>query len=220
MHYPLRTRIFVKMKRIVFILCAVAVVLLLVSSCHKKIWDMLNDHEARISRLETLCNQFNTNIASLQALVNAINARDYIKDVTPITENGITIGYTITFNGSNPITIYNGKNGEDGHTPIIGLKAEDGVWYWTLDGEWILDADGNKVRADGLTPQLKIEDDYWWVSYDNGTTWSRLGVAGSGAGGDSMFQEIRQDNDYVYFILANGEEIRVAKSHGLTWVYV
>ncbi|MBO5803816.1 MAG: hypothetical protein J6R25_01895, partial [Bacteroidales bacterium] len=30
---------------------------------------------------------------------------------------------------------------------------------------------------DGITPQLKIEDDYWYVSYDNGITWERLGKA-------------------------------------------
>ena len=202
-------------------LLIIFITFLALTACHKKIWDKLNDHEARIARLETLCNQFNTNISALQALVDAINARDYIKDIVPVTENGLTIGYTISFNGRNPVTIYNGKNGEDGHTPIIGLKSEDGVWYWTLDGEWILDDAGNKVRADGLTPQLKIEADYWWVSYDNGSTWSQLGPAGSGSGtGDSMFREIRQDDNYVYFVLANGEVIQLAKAHGLTWVYV
>lgn len=70
-----------------------------------------------------------------------------------------------------------------------------------------------------MTPQLKIESDSWFVSYDNGATWTLLGSAGSGIG-DSMFKEIRQDDNYVYFVLANGEEIQIAKSHGLSWVYV
>lgn len=203
------------MKKILLII----ITLFALAGCHKAIWDKLNDHEARIARLETLCNQFNTNIASLQSLVNAINARDYVKDVVPVMENGLTIGYTISFAARNPITVYNGQNGQDGHTPIVGLKADGGVWYWTLDGEWILDGDNNKVRADGMTPQLKIEDDYWFVSYDNGATWTELGPAGTGTG-DSMFKEIRQDDNYVYFVLANGEEIQIAKSHGLSWVYV
>lgn len=51
-------------------------------SCHGAIWDKLNDHEARIARLEQLCNQMNTNISSLQAIVNAIDARDHVKEVT------------------------------------------------------------------------------------------------------------------------------------------
>lgn len=210
------------MKRILYLLLLSAP---LISACHNKIWDRLNDHEARIARLETLCNQFNTNIMSLQSIVEVIQARDYVKDVVPITENGTVIGYAITFAyGTNPVTIYNGKNGQDGHTPLIGIRNVDGGWFWTLDGDWILDKDGNRIRAngtEGTTPRLKIEDDYWWVSYDNGASWDQAGPAVSSSGsGDSMFKEIRQDENFVYLVLSNGETIQLAKSHGLTWVYV
>ena len=211
-----------KMKKFIYILLA----LMVLPSCHKKIWDMLNDHEARITRLEIFCNQLNTNINSLQAIVDVINARDYVKDITPVMEDGTVIGYTLSFNAHNPITIYNGKNGEDGHTPLIGIKKDsDDIWYWTLDGEWILDADGKKVSAgggNGVTPLLKIEEDYWWVSYDNGTSWTKLekAVGEKGESGDSMIKEIRQDNAYVYIVLADGEEIKISKGGGLTWVYV
>ena len=208
------------MKRFLLLLSAL---LLLLTSCHKAIWDKLNDHEARIARLETFCNQLNTSIASLQSLVNVINARDYVKDVVPVNEAGKVIGYTITFGASSPVTIYNGKNGEDAHTPLIGIKKdEDGFWYWTLDGQWLKDGDGGKVRADGgPTPQMKIEEDFWWVSYDNGTSWTRLGkaVGNPGENGDSMFREVRQDERFLYLVLADGEEIKIAKG-GLHWVYV
>ena len=212
------------MKRFCYILFAGV---LLLSACHKDIWDKLNDHEERIARLELMCNQMNTNISSLQAIVNVLNARDYVKDVVPVMENGKVVGYTISFNASNPITIYNGTDVQDGHTPIIGIKQDtDGIWYWTLDGEWILDSGNKKVRADasgtdGITPLLKIEEDYWWVSYDSGKSWSKLGKAGDGqgSGGDSMIRDIRQDEGYVYIVLANGEEIKIAKG-GLHWIYV
>ena len=213
----------IPMKRLLPIL----LLLVLLPSCHKAIWEKLNDHEERISRLETFCNQLNTNINSLQAIVNALNARDYVKDVVPVTENGTVIGYTITFNGSNPVTIYNGKNGEDAHTPLIGIRQDtDGIWYWTLDGEWILDADGLKVRADGrgadgITPLLKIEEGYWFVSYDKGVSWTQMGVAVGepGANGDSMFRDVWQDSGHVYLVLADGETITLPKG-GLSWVYV
>lgn len=208
------------MKRFLLLLSAL---LLLLTSCHKAIWDKLNDHEARIARLETFCNQLNTSIASLQSLVNVINARDYVKDVVPVNEAGKVIGYTITFGASSPVTIYNGKNGEDAHTPLVGIKKdEDGFWYWTLDGQWLKDGDGGKVRADGgPTPQMKIEEDFWWVSYDNGTSWTQLGkaVGNPGENGDSMFREVRQDERFLYLVLADGEEIKIAKG-GLHWVYV
>lgn len=73
------------MKKVLFI----CIIFFTLTGCHKAIWDKLNDHEARIARLETLCNQFNTNISSLQSLVNAIDARDYVKDVVPVMENGL-----------------------------------------------------------------------------------------------------------------------------------
>ena len=72
------------MKRTILI----TLTLLVLTACHKDIWDKLDDHETRIARLETLCSQFNTNITSLQSLVDVINTRDYVKDVVPVTESG------------------------------------------------------------------------------------------------------------------------------------
>ena len=116
--------------------------------------------------------------------IGAFRDSSSVKDVIPISENGLTIGYVISFVHGDPITIYNGKNGENGHTPIIGVKKDDdGVWYWTIDDNWLLNEDGERVCANGQVPKLKIEDDYWWVSYDNGLTWSKLGKALSESGG-------------------------------------
>ena len=207
---------------------------LMLSACHKEIWDKLNDHEERIAKLETFCNQLNTNINSLKDIVDVLNTKDCVEDVVPVMENGKLVGYRISFTKHNPITIYNGtdgkdgKDGTDGHTPVVGIKQDtDGFWYWTLDGDWLLDADSHKVRADGgtgtdgVTPRLKIDQDYWWISYDNGVSWSKLGkaVGENGKDGDSMFREVRQDETYVYIVLADGEEIKIAKG-GLHWVYV
>lgn len=187
----------------------------------------MNDHEERIAKLEIFCNQLNTNINSLKDIVDVLNTKDYVEDVDPVMENGKLVGYRISFSKHNPITIYNGKDGADGHTPAIGVKQDtDGFWYWTLDGAWLLDADNNRVRADAsdaevITPLLKIEEDYWWISYDKGATWSKLDKAvdaGEGSG-DSAILDVRQDDRFVYIILADGEEIKIAKG-GLHWVYV
>lgn len=210
------------MKKILTLcLCA-----LLLTSCHKAIWEMLNDHEARIARLEALCNQYNTTIASLQQLVMAMQAEARIQDIVPVMEDGETIGYTITFVNGEPITIYNGKNGQDGkdgHTPIIGVKQDsDGIWYWTLDDDWMLNDNGEKIRSDALQaliPRLKVDEEFWWVSYDDGATWHKLGKA-VGEGDTAMFSEITQDDDYVYFVLTNGQTITLPKGNRLTWVYV
>ena len=41
-----------------------------------------------------------------------------------------------------------GSDGKDGYTPQIGLTQQtDGNWYWTLDGELMLDPNGDPIRA-------------------------------------------------------------------------
>lgn len=242
------------MKKLLFVFALMTTLAL--SSCSEsfddsRIWDKLNeygesikDHEKRIAALEELCKQMNTNISSLQTLVNALEKRDYITSVAPVRKDGEVVGYTITFANSDTITIYHGEdgkdgaNGKDGYTPQIGvMKDTDGVYYWTLDGEWLLDGKGNKIQAngvngtsgadgiDGVTPRLKIENDYWCVSYDNGETWLQLGKAtgedganGSdgvdgedGKDGDSIFKSVTQDDECVYFNLSDGTMITLPK---------
>ena len=250
------------------------------TACHDDIWNAIDDLDGRVTKLEELCKEMNTNITSLQTIVSVLQSNDYITGIVEIKKNGEVIGYTITFGKHDPITIYHGqdgndgqngadgKNGQDGVTPIIGIAQDtDGVYYWTLNGEWLLDDNGNKLPVsgtngkdgqngsngqdgadgkdgqdgtdgkdgqdgvdgkDGITPQLKIEDGYWYISYDNGATWTQLGKAtgedgkdgqdGSngtngkdGQDGDSMFQSVTQDENYVYFTLADGTVIKIAK---------
>ena len=239
------------------------------------VWDKLNNHEERITALEELCKKMNTNISALQTLVTALQESDTIASITPITEGGEVIGYTITFTKSQPVTIYHGKDGAngadgkdgangadgkdgaDGYTPVIGVRQDaDGIYYWTLDGEWLLDSDGNKIKAegtdgkdgingedgkdgvngedgkdgingedgkDGITPQLKIEENYWYVSYDEGATWTQLGKAtgedgingengqdgADGKDGDSFFSAVTYDQENAYFTLADGTVITI-----------
>lgn len=204
--------------------------------------DRLESLEARVQALEELCAQINTNVSSLQAIVDASQTGDYITSVVPVTEGDKTVGYTISFVKGAPITIYHGKDGEDGkdgengvdgsdgtdgYTPkISAAKDEDGVYYWTLDGEWLLDASGQKIPvqgsngadgedgADGVTPQFKIEEGIWYVSYDGGAGWIQLSEAVSDGGDivyDSIFEEVRDEEGSVTFVLHDGGTIVIPK---------
>ena len=252
-------------------------------SCHKAehsaIWDELRDHKERIEKIEQFCERLNTNISALQAIVESLQANDYVTGIYPLTEEGVDLGYKITFSKSGNINIYHGKDGapgapgqdgadgadgKDGHTPQIGVKKDaDGIYYWTLDGEWITDAEGNKIPTtgkdgangqpgapgadgqpgapgtdgedgeqgkpgqdgkDGITPLLKIEDDYWYISYDNGKNWQKLykavgedGAAGAngtdgapGKDGQSFFQSVdTTDPNYIILTLSDGTTIKI-----------
>ena len=181
--------------------------------------DQLQDHESRLKELERLTAQQNTNISSLQTIVTALQDKDYVTSVAPINEGDKVVGYTITFSKSDAVTIYNGK---DGNVPVIGVKQDesDGQWYWTVDGEWLRDSEGDKVRASaedgedgapgqsGVTPTLKIVDGYWYVSYDGGKTWEEetLGRA-TGDKGYTMFAEVTYDDEYLYITMADGQKL-------------
>ena len=153
-------------KLLLIILCTLAF------SCQRyddsAIWDELRDHKERIARLEALCETMNSNISALENIVEALQANDYVTGVTPISEEGQKVGYTITFSKSGAIDIYHGKDGadgtpgqdgapgqdgtdgKDGHTPVIGVcKDTDGIYNWTLDGEWLTDSEGNKIPTTG-----------------------------------------------------------------------
>ncbi len=129
---------------------------------HSDLWNEINSQGERIEALETWQKQVNNDISALQQL---LNTTDYITDVTPVMLNGEQVGYTIRFLHSDPITIYNGAQGEKGEQGDKGDKGDkgdrgeipqisarqqpDGNWYWVLNGELLKDQAGNYIRANG-----------------------------------------------------------------------
>ena len=223
-----------------------AFALLAVASCKyddDDLWSAVNDHEERISALETWQKQANENIAALQQLVSTM---DYITSVTPVTENGEEIGYRIEFKLSEPITIYHGVDAE-----VSLNQDEDGNWYWTLNGETLTDAEGNPIRANALKPSLELGKDLLegavindepegakpeqgavYLTIDEGKTWTKVsgpkgdtgatGPAGStGAtgpegkpGADNQGIDVEVKDTYVEFILEDGTKFRVPLEKG------
>ncbi len=100
------------MKRIYPIV--LAGLMLLLASCHKNLWNDINDLKNRVQALEEKCNTMNTNITALQVLINAQSSGDMIRNVSEVTYGNSTIGYTITFTSGRTITLYNGKDGANG----------------------------------------------------------------------------------------------------------
>ena len=202
--------------------------LLLITSCSKEYDDAelngrVDNLENRVSKLEESCLRLNTNIASLQTIVNAIQNNDYVTGVTPISESGSTIGYTITFVKAEPITIYHGRDeygaAEAAVSTISVMQDSDSIYYWTHDGVWMLDNKGNKLKAEGTQiPKFKIEKEYWYISYNEGTSWTRLGKA-TGHESYIKFQNVTQDENNVYFTLADGATITAPRGMALNIVF-
>lgn len=196
--------------------------------------------DSRITALEEWQKSVNTDIRSLQSLVEALEDKDYVTAVTPL-EDGT--GYVISFLKSGNVTI---KNGEDGTTPVISVKQDsDGKHYWTVNGEWLLD-NGNKMPvtgekgdkgdngdkgADAIAPQVRINKDtnLWEISTDGGKTWTSTGIKATGdkgntgaqgPQGDAIFAkdgiDYTSDLDNVIFTLVDGTKITLPRTSALT----
>ena len=189
----------------------------------------INDLKSRMAALEKQCKNMNENLTSLQAIVDAIQKQDGIVSVTDLPDGQ---GYSVKFVSGKVIYLYNGKNGTDGVPPKISVREDsDGIYYWTVDGDWLI-VDGKKVRAVGLdgkdgqsgndgkdgkdavTPQLKIVDGFWYISYDNGKYWTKLGKATGengkdgqdGDDGDVFFKSVTVEDGYAVFVMNDSEQ--------------
>ncbi|MBR5923946.1 MAG: metallophosphoesterase [Bacteroidales bacterium] len=199
---------------------AVLLAALLPFSCSEfddsDILDRLDKLEERVTALERQVAAANTEIASLKTLLDAMAAQDVVTSIRAIEEDG-KAGWEITYSKSGTSKIFINK---DYVTPKIGVKDVGGVLYWTIDGELLLDASGKWIPAsakngtdgtngtngtNGITPKLKIEGGYWYVSYDNEETWVKLGAATAGSSNSGVvFRSVEVVEGNVVFTLNDG----------------
>ena len=154
--------------------------------------------------LEENLTGLNTDVNSLYQLVLVLEGHDNIVSVVPNADGS----YTIFFKNQDPITLHNGSNGRNGRNGVpcqVSIQqANDGYWYWTINGDWLLDANGKRVRANGqdgrngvdgqdsnvdpstlIVPQMRINETtrHWEISNDGGVTWIDTGVVADGRDG-------------------------------------
>ena len=209
--------------------------------------------QSDVKKLQDDVSRINSNIEGLQKIVDALNKNVYVKEVSDVKDTaGKVVGYTVTFTDNTSITIYHGEKGDkgdpgaqgdpgtpgtpgdpgdpgapgqDGNTPVISVKDIDGVYYWTVNGEFLRDENGKLVRAsgedgavggpgtpgeNGKTPQIRINEGNWEASYD-GETWTVVGPATSGATGDAVFSGVKETKSAVVFTLADGTKLTIDK---------
>ena len=182
----------------------------------------LDKVEQDITELKAMVADINNNISALVTTVDALKNSDQITSVTPLADGS---GYEVTFSKSGTIIIYNGKNGldgedgkdgtdgSDGQSPQISVKLDiDGTYYWTVNGEWLLDEQGNKIPATAhiATPQIRINEGNSEISYNEGVTWEVIGNAG--ASDSIVFKQVIDGEASVIFILSDGTQIEIPKA--------
>ena len=196
--------------------------------------DLIEENALRLAQLQNICDSLNREMASLRTLAKAIDEKDYITGIDTVLENGKTVGFLIEFKYNTSVRISYGRDGKDGQpgsdgkdgldgkdgvAPSIGMTlSSDGRYCWTINGKVALDDVGNPVYVDGkdaVTPQFKSENGEWFVSYDEGDSWTRLGRS-DGSAGDSMFKDVMITDTEVRFILSDGTEFTLPRFSRLT----
>ncbi len=198
-------------------------------ACSKYDDSALNDRlaklEQRVGAIEEKVKVANEDIKTLKSLVAAASQGKTITNVEKTAE-----GYNLTLSDTQVISIKIGRNGADGHSPEISVAQENGVYYWQLDGQWLLDAQRQKVRVsgetgpvgpqgsqgvagqDGKTPKLRINAGKWEVSYDE-QKWEPVKVVSETnmVTGWDVFKKIEETEKEVVITLKSGSTIKLNK---------
>ena len=137
-------------------------------ACNGDLKDRVDTLETKVAALESKVNENVSSIAKLaEAAANAVT-------IASVTPNEDKTSYTIKFSDGQTAVLTNGKDAE---APVVGMKEFEGELYWTVNGEFMTN-NGAKVPVSGKTPQFKIQDGKWYVSYD-GKAWDEVPVSGT-----------------------------------------
>ncbi len=157
----------------------------------------VDDLEERVTEIEKTLKDLQTNVNGLSTIIKALEQENRIKNIRPL-EDGT--GYVIEFTELGEMTI---KNGEK---PSIGVTlGQDGLYYWTVDGELMLD--GDQPIPATIAPEFKVEGGQFWFRV-NGGQWAPVAGSDSGVG---LIKDIKEDEENVTFILSEGGEIVIPK---------
>lgn len=168
-----------------------------------------------ISDIKESISKLNGEVSSLKAIVDAASSGKVITDV-----KATATGYDITFSDGKTISVTHGTN-----APVIGVKEDNGVYYWTITTEGKTDflydtqKPDQKIPVsgkDGKAPNLTVDADGFWCI--DGTRITDAGgneVKATGSDGDSFFQAIDVADDTVLFTLADGTQITLPRAEAL-----
>ena len=206
-----------------FLLAGMTAILLTTPTSCTDYQDEIDALDVRVTYLESLVKDVNSDLAALKTITDALKNADYITNVSQNPAGD----WVINFYKHGPIVIH---NGQDASMPNIAVEQDptDGNYYWKLNGDWLMGPDGQRVKAngkdgkdgtdgangkDGITPQVRIVDGQWEVSTDGGATWIKTGTSVQGKDGKdgknaNTIVDVRtywtEEGGYVEFITDSG----------------
>lgn len=148
--------------------------------------------EKRVTSLESQVTQINSQLSQLSVLATAVEQGFYITQVKTTAT-----GYELTLNNGRVIVLQNGPDNMLTPMPAVSMTQISGLYFWTLNGVLLTDADGKPVSTSGKAPIVRY--DYtimqWVISVDGGTTFQNVDEIASVVLNDTVLMQVI--NNYV-----------------------
>lgn len=111
-------------------------------------------------------------------------------------------------------------------SPLIGIAADEEVYYWTLaaekDAPWLKDASGARMPVSGAVPVTDVDEEgYWTVAAGEAAPWRIVDAAGEPIEASeevqaAQFRSVTMAEGRVKVVLTGGGELSAAKVDGLS----
>lgn len=178
-------------------------------SCTGPVDDRITGLKGRVSEVEAMLMDINTEMGNVSELLSKLKSGDYIENIQEVQAGC----YVLTFESKDVLVL---KDGTSGKTPLMGVRydSSSGYYCWTVQNgtaspTWLYDSYSRKISAEATVPKLRISDGYWQVSYDDGSHWTNLFQA-LGDEGSSVFRNIDWSDPYsVKFTLMDGTSFTI-----------
>ena len=165
-------------------------------------------------------NELKAQVTTMQQQLDALAAVVSGGAVTSITQDAdghYVLSYKDADNVEHTIDI---ATMDDANTqPIIGMKADGEIYYWTVTTggktSWLLDTDGAKIPVTGRTPEIGVDDQGYWTLFGKRITdASGNPVKAEGKSASVITKVEMKDDGTVVFTLGAGVQVTAQVQNG------
>ena len=165
-------------------------------------------------------NELKAQVTTMQQQLDALAAVVSGGAVTSITQDAdghYVLSYKDADNVEHTIDI---ATMDDANTqPIIGMKADGEIYYWTVTTggktSWLLDTDGAKIPVTGRTPEIGVDDQGYWTLFGKRITdASGNPVKAEGKSASVITKVEMKDDGTVVFTLGDGVQVTARVQNG------
>lgn len=194
-----------------FIILLIAVPVFLCSGCNRDyddsaLWKDIDKMWGDMASLQKRIGEINDQADMLSQIVNGAI-------ITSIIQNEEE-DYTITYKDDSHVeqTVTIATDRDMVQVPIIGVKLDAGVYYWTSTigstTSWIHDSGGEKIPLGGKTPVIGVDDQGYWTVNGTRIKNSNNNNVKAERKNASLILDIQKDgDDNAVITLGNGTQI-------------